>query len=113
MGRCDLIDISSREEDSFQDLWALMSKLSSRKDRISRACVAFREDEQLLDAADRGPGPRKKEDYVHAIACRCMVFEADLKVSAVDRSKELWAVLKPKKQFQDRFHRAQRPSWSR
>ena len=41
--------------------------------------------------------PRRKEDYVQAIACRCKVPVESLRMHTVDRLKELYAVLKPKK----------------
>eukprot|EP00439_Symbiodinium_sp_Y106_P065967 s2396_g10.t1 len=41
--------------------------------------------------------PKKKEEYVQAIACWCRVPEAELRLHTVDRLKELYAVLKPKR----------------
>ncbi|CAE7929423.1 unnamed protein product, partial [Symbiodinium necroappetens] len=40
---------------------------------------------------------RRKEEFVSAIACRCTVSPEDLRQHSVDRLKELWAVLKPRK----------------
>eukprot|EP00439_Symbiodinium_sp_Y106_P024750 s656_g3.t1 len=68
---------------------------SCSKDQVVRPASS---DEKMSSSKiEQIVAPRRKEDYVQAIACRCNVSVEDLRTHTVDQLKELYAVVKPKK----------------
>ncbi|OLP76029.1 T-complex protein 1 subunit eta, partial [Symbiodinium microadriaticum] len=74
-----------KEPNSFDTLMSSSNREpQERRDDIDRECVV---------------APKRKEEYVQAIACWSKVSVTELREHTVDRLRELYAVLKPKKRM--------------
>ena len=86
---CDDVDVDDADEG-----------LSQTPQRRRSSCEKLEGGLQFPPGADHGDNatilaPKKKEEYVMAVASRCRVSPTELRANSLDRLKELWNAVRP------------------